>query len=130
MELPRQDYWSGVPFPTPGDLPDPGVEPKSLSFPALAGRFFTTEPPGKPSKYTYAAAAAKSPQSCATPSTIAPQAPVSMEFPRQEYWSGLPFPTPGDLPDLGIEPMYAALQVDSLPLSSVQSSHSVVSNSL
>ena len=67
MGFSRQEYWSGVPFPTPGDLPDPGVEPKSLSFPALAGRFFTTEPPGKPSKYAYAAAAAKSPQSCATP---------------------------------------------------------------
>ena len=65
-----------------------------------------------------------------TPSTIVPQVPVSMQVPRQEYWSGLPFPTPGDLPDRGIEPMYAALQVDSLPLSSVQSSHSVVSNSL
>ena len=65
-----------------------------------------------------------------TPSTVAHQAPPSVGFPRQEYWSGLPFPTPGDLPDLGIEPMYAALQVDSLPLSSVQSSHSVVSNSL
>ena len=38
-----------------------------------------------------------------TPSTIVPQVPVSMQFPRQEYWSGLPFPTPGDLPDLGIE---------------------------
>ena len=66
MGFSRQEYWRGVPFPTPGDLPDPGVEPKSLSFPALAGRFFTTEPPGKPSKYTYAAAAAKSPQSCPT----------------------------------------------------------------
>ena len=43
--LPRQKYWSGLPFPTPGDLPDPGNEPMS---PALAGRFFTTEPPGKP----------------------------------------------------------------------------------
>ena len=46
MGFSRQEYWRGVPFPTPGDLPDPGVEPKSLSFPALAGRFFTTEPPG------------------------------------------------------------------------------------
>jgi len=40
----RQEYWSGLPFPSPGDLPDPGVEPQSL---ALAGEFFTTEPPGK-----------------------------------------------------------------------------------
>ena len=41
----KQGYWSGLPFPCPGDLPNPGFEPMS---PALAGRFFTTEPPGKP----------------------------------------------------------------------------------
>ena len=48
MEFPRQEYWSGLPFPSPGDLPGPGIEPTSLASPALAGRFFTTEPPGKP----------------------------------------------------------------------------------
>ena len=37
----RQEYWSGVPLPTPGDLPDPGIEPTSLVFPALGGGFFT-----------------------------------------------------------------------------------------
>ena len=37
----RQEYWSGVPFPSLGDLPDPGIEPASLTSPALAGRFFT-----------------------------------------------------------------------------------------
>jgi len=42
MEFPRQEYWSGLPFPSPGDLPDPGIE---LVFPALAGGIFTTEPP-------------------------------------------------------------------------------------
>ena len=41
--------WSGLPFPPPGDLPDPGIEPTSLVSPALRGRFFTTAPPGKPS---------------------------------------------------------------------------------
>ena len=41
----QQESWSGLPFPSPGDLPKPGVEP---AFPAMAGRFFTTEPPGKP----------------------------------------------------------------------------------
>ena len=45
MEFPRQESWSGLPFPSPGDLPEPGIEP--ISF-ALAGGFFTTEPPGKP----------------------------------------------------------------------------------
>ena len=44
-------------------------------------------------------------QLCATPWTIARQAPLSMKFSRQEYWSGLPCPSPGDLPNPGIEPM-------------------------
>ena len=44
MGFSRQEYWSRLPFPTPGDLPNPGIEPTSL---ALAGRFFTTEPSGK-----------------------------------------------------------------------------------
>ena len=43
------------------------------------------------------------------------QAPLSMGFPRKEYWSGLPCPSPGDLPDTGIEPGSAVLQADSLP---------------
>ena len=51
----------------------------------------------------------------ATPWTVAYQASLSMGFSRQEYQSGLPFPSPGDLPDPGIEPMSPALQVDSLP---------------
>ena len=45
MGFPRQEYWSGLPFPSPGDLPNPEIKAASL---ALAGRFFTTEPPGKP----------------------------------------------------------------------------------
>ena len=48
MESSRQQYWCGLPFPTPGDRPDPGTEPTS---PALAGEFFTTERPGKPILY-------------------------------------------------------------------------------
>ena len=50
----------------------------------------------------------------ATPGYVACQAPPSMVFSRQEYWSGLPFPPPGDLPDPGIEPGSPALQVNSL----------------
>ena len=50
-----------------------------------------------------------------TPWPVARQAPLSMEFSRQDYWSGLPFPSPGDLPDPGIEPGSPALQADSLP---------------
>ena len=45
-------------------------------------------------------------QLCATPQTVAPQAPLSTGFSRQEYWSGLPFPPPEDLPDPGIEPAF------------------------
>ena len=44
----RQEYWSGLPFLSPGALPDPGIKPTSLASSALAGRFFTTEPPGQP----------------------------------------------------------------------------------
>ena len=56
-------------------------------------------------------------KSCPTlgiPQTVAHQAPLSMEFSRQEYWSGLLFPSPGDLPDPGIEPRSPALQADAL----------------
>ena len=48
MKCPREEYWSRLPFPTPGYLPYPGIKPESLVSPALAGGFFTTEPPGKP----------------------------------------------------------------------------------
>ena len=59
-------------------------------------------------------------QLSATPWTVARQASLSMGFPREEYWNGLPWPPPGDLPDPGIEPAslsFPALQADSLPLS-------------
>jgi len=57
----------------------------------------------------------------ATSWTVALQAPLSMGFPRQEYWSGLPSPFPGDPPDPGIEPESSAWQVDSLLLSHLES---------
>ena len=50
MGFSRQEYWSGLPFPSPGDLPDLGIEP---GFPPLAGGFFTTEPPGIISNITH-----------------------------------------------------------------------------
>ena len=58
------------------------------------------------------------PQLCltlVTPWTVACQVPLSLEFPRQESWSGLPFPSPGDLPNPGIKPMAPAFQADSSP---------------
>ena len=57
---------------------------------------------------------AKSCPTLGTPWTIAHQAPLSMGFSMQEYWSGLPFPSPGGLPNPGIEPRSPALQADSL----------------
>ena len=57
---------------------------------------------------------AKSHPTLVTPWTVTCQVPLSMGFSRQEYWNGLPFPSPGDLPDPGIEPGSPALQVDSL----------------
>ena len=51
----------------------------------------------------------------ATPWTVARQAPLSVGFPRQEYWNGLLLPSPGDLPDPGVEPASPAWQADSLP---------------
>ena len=62
MKFSRQECWSRVPFPTPGDLPDSGIEPVSLASPILAGRFFTTAPTRKPtiiSRVTHIAAYGK-----------------------------------------------------------------------
>ena len=53
MGFSRQEYWSGLPFPPPGDLPDPGIKPVSLYVSWIADGFFTTEPPGKPIKLLY-----------------------------------------------------------------------------
>ena len=61
----------------------------------------------------------------ATPWTVVNQAPLSMEFPRQEYWSGLPFPPPGDLLDPGIESASPELAAASLPLSHLGSPLSI-----
>ena len=52
MWFSRHEYWSGLPFSTPGDFPDPGIKPVSLASPLLAGEFFATVPPGIPYLYT------------------------------------------------------------------------------
>ena len=59
--------------------------------------------------------------SLVTPQTVAHQGPLSIGFPRQEYWSGLPFLPPGDLSNPGVEPKSPASQADSLPLSHQES---------
>ena len=74
MEFSRQEYWSGLSFSSPGDLPDPGIEPVSLVSLALASRFFTTVPPGKPpSLHQFSCV-----QLFATPWTAARQASLSI----------------------------------------------------
>ena len=144
LEFSWQKYWSVLPFPCPGDLPDTAIKPTSPESPTLAGRFFTTSPPVEALWFSLSAAA-KPLQSCstlcdpidsspsvsavpgilqarvlewvaisfsnawkwkvkgkllchvrllATPWTAVYQAPPSMGFSRQEYWSGVPLPSP------------------------------------
>ena len=100
MGFSRQEHWSGWPCHPPRDLSGPGIEPAFLKSHALAGGFFTT------STTREALSRFSCVQLFAAPWTVAHQAPLSMIFPRQEYWSGLPFPSPGDLPGLGIELIY------------------------
>ena len=64
--------------------------------------------------------------SFATPWTVACQASLSMEFSRQQYWYGLPFPSPGDLPDLGIKPGFPTLQADLLSEPPKRNGHSIL----
>ena len=139
----RQEYWSGLPCPPPGDLLNPGAELRS---PTWQGGSLPTEPPGSPRRLdwiTYLFSRGSSPprdrthtscigrwilchwatweipdftmhvcllsgfshiRFCASLWTVACQAPLSMGFSRQEYWSGLPCPPPGDLPNSGIKP--------------------------
>ena len=107
-----QEYRSGWPIPSPGELPDPGI---TQGPPALHADYLPAEPPGKPHLYyTYIHTSLIRVQLFVIPWTVAHHAPLSMEFSRQEYWSGLPFPSPECLSNPGIEPSSPALQVDSL----------------
>ena len=84
--------------------------------PALAGMFYTTGATWEaPVIVKVKVSCSVVSDSFVTPWTVAYQALPSMDFSRQEYWSGLPFPSPGDLPDPGIEPWSLALQADALP---------------
>ena len=109
MRFSRQEYWSGLPFPSWGYLPNPGVKPRS---PALQVDSLPSEPSGKPT-CEYIASCESSQNKrfmcvlsyfcCVWPFvalwTVACQAPLSMGFFRQESWSGLSCCSPGDLPD-------------------------------
>ena len=103
MEFLRQEYWSGLLFPSPGDLPDPGTEPTS---PALAGGFFTTEPPEKPYFKVCVESLRPSPISrvwlCLAPGalTVSPFLSASISRSLSLYISAgdFPLPSPGEPP--------------------------------
>ena len=112
MGFPRQGYWSGLPFSPPGDLLDQGSNPHLLHW---QGDSLSLSHQSVPiNKYFSQFSCSVVSDSCVTPWTVAHQAPLSMGFPRQEYWSVLPFPSPGDLPDPGIEARSLALQAEFL----------------
>ena len=69
VEFSRQEYWSGLLFPFPEDLPNPGIKLASLESPALAGGFFTTAPPGKPYIFSFC------PQTAVTTPSVVPEIP-------------------------------------------------------
>ena len=118
MGFSRQENWNGLPFPSPGGLPDPGIVPASRVPLAVAGEPWPLHYLGSPGVNSESENESEVAQSCrlyATPWTVARQAPLSMGFSRQEYWSGLPFPSLGDLPEPGIEPGSPTLQADALP---------------
>ena len=115
MGFPRQEYWSGLPFPPAGDLPDPGITHMS---PALASRFFIAESPGKPiidglwSESERASSSVMS--SSLTPWTVAIWLLCLWNSPGKNTGVGCHFLLAGDLPNPGIEPRSPALQADSL----------------
>ena len=139
MEFSRPEYWSGWPFPSPGDLPNPRIEPRS---PALQVDSLPAEPQGKLKNTGVGSLSLLQQifltqesnwgllycrqnlyqllllllshfsrvQLCATPWAV-----QSMGFSRPEYWRRVPFSSPGDIPDPGIKPGSPAFQADSLP---------------
>ena len=96
-----------MPRPTPGDVPYPGIQPAA---PALQGDSLPLSHLGSPKLIVVVVLVAKLCPTLAAPWSVARQASLSMGFPRQEYWSGLPFLSPGNFPKLGTEPGFPALQ--------------------
>ena len=92
-----------------GDLPDPGIKPASLMSPALAGGFFTTSTTWEAQNQTAEPIVGQYRESVSCPVVS-----YSLQ-PRQESWGGLPFTSPRDLPDPGMEPGSHALQENCLP---------------
>ena len=114
MGFSRQKYWSGLPFPSCRDLPNPGIEPASFMSPALQMDSSPLAPPGKPTirlKWSEVA------QSCPTlcdPVDCSPPGSSIHGILQARILSGLPFPSPGDLLNPGIKPRSPALQADAL----------------
>ena len=97
----QEEYWSGLPCPPPGDLPDPGIE---LGSPALHADSLPAKLPGKARLCVSVLSRFSRVRLFATPWTVAHQVPLSMGILQEEYWSVLPCPPPGDRPNPGIEP--------------------------
>ena len=101
MAFPRQEYWSGLPFPSPGDLPNLGIKAASPTSPALAGGLLTVEPAGKPTTYCqeyYQSPGLSHVQLYAIPRTIACQALLSVHGILQARileWVAIPFQIQG-----------------------------------
>ena len=89
MEFSRQEHWSGLPFPTAGDPPDPGMEP---AFPGSSASVWQIFLPL--SQLLLLLSHFSRFRLCVTPETAAHQAPPSLGFSKQEHWSGLPLPSP------------------------------------
>ena len=104
LDSSREEYWSGLPFPPTVELPDPGIKPTSLRSLALAGWFMITSATWEALPNCVKVKSLSRVQLFVTPWTVAYQAPLSMRFSRQGYWSGLSFPSSEDLPNPGIEP--------------------------
>ena len=105
MEFSRQEYWSGCHFFLQGLLLIQGLNPRLLHYRRML--YPLSHQRSKSISFSVVS------DSC-DPMAGAHQAPLSMECLRQEYWSGLPFPFPGALPNPEIEPGFLALQADSL----------------
>ena len=101
MKFSRQEYWSGLLFPSPGIFPTRESNPGLLH---CRQTLLPSEPPGKPTVYNTEVKSLSRVRLFATPWTVAHQAPPSMGFSRQEYWSGLLFPSPGIFPIQGLNP--------------------------
>ena len=93
----RQECWSGLPFPPPGDLPDPEIKLISLKSPVLPADSLPLSYQGSPQRgmlLLLLLSRFSRVRLCATPETATHQAPPSLGFSRQEHWSGLPWPSP------------------------------------